>query len=1352
MPEHKHSIHSRLEVARKALLDLSARNTLLNYRSSKIRGAEISSESLTEIFRAVVHEKKWVAFLPTQNESQHKSNQGQQDDQAILKLKTPYPPAKLYARLLATYYAYRTFIEEQGANILFLAFGMLNWLEADNSQECRQAPLILAPVELSRTNAQSKFQARYTDEDISENLSLRAKLSEFNVGLPPMPSLEELRIDDYFDAITETVKAQSEWVVDRSAIVLGFFSFGKFLMYRDLDVSVWPSKSSPVDHPIMKALLQDGFHRNPLPIGETDHLDKHLKFDALKLVVDADSSQTLAIYNVQQGKNLVIQGPPGTGKSQTITNIIADAIGNGKRVLFVSEKMAALGVVKRRLDKIGLGDACFELHSNKTNKKTLLKELERTLQTHEPILHRLDTEIKSLEEILNRLNAYCEAVNTPIGESEISPHRAIGELSKIRQNYPYANFSSIKFTLQMNWQNEQFARKQILIEELQSKLTALGIPNKHPFWGSKLKVSLPNDEKRLQNLLSKACEVNSHLQAILKKLAESLRYPLPQSRTDTEKLQSILQVIADAPNLLEVNIKAKEWITRHKEIIELLRVGKRINEIYDAFNSVLTAEAWKQNLKETQKNLMTFGHAWRRFLSRDYRKAAGTSKCLFRSKTPIPVEQRIKSIDAILEAQDLAASFRKGEALGKFVFGKKWRRGDSDWNTLESLSKWLFALHPKIVTGAIPESVLSILANEPSKADVQQDALRLQSIFNEHTSLLQDIANALLLDENIRQAKFDQGFAVVGKTLSQWLENFDELQALIAYNRLKEICLQEELEPIVTIAESWPEAKHQLLPLFQSTWYESLLERAYRERNALQNFDEDRHRLAITKFRELDKRLLENNQKKIAHSHWQRVAGLCSGAELQVLKREFQKKSRHLSIRQLIAKAGIAIQKLKPVFMMSPLSIATYLSPESLEFDLVVFDEASQVQPVDAFGAILRGKQVVVVGDTQQLPPINRYDHILADGDESEENATSDLESILGLFLAQGAPEKMLRWHYRSQHEALIAVSNRFFYESRLVLFPSPDNSKTDLGLKYHYLPNTCYERGKSKTNPKEAKAVAEAVMQHARVSSKLTLGVVAFSMAQMQAIDDQLELLKRADPSCENFFSSNPHEPFFNKNLENVQGDERDVIFISIGYGHDENKIVSMNFGPLNNAGGERRLNVLISRARKRCEVFTNLTANDIDLNRSKARGIEALKMFLEYAQTGRLEIAVATEREADSPFETAVAQALRNVGYIVKHQVGLAGFFIDLAIVDPDRPGLYVLGIECDGATYHSARSARDRDRLRQQILENLGWQIHRIWSTDWFRTPERELKRVVQAIETAKNYITTARLEVNPISSNS
>ncbi len=578
--------------------------------------------------------------------------------------------------------------------------------------------------------------------------------------------------------------------------------------------------------------------------------------------------------------------------------------------------------------------------------------------------------------------------------------------------------------------------------------------------------------------------------------------------------------------------------------------------------------------------------------------------------------------------------------------------------------------------------------------------------------------------------------------LATWLDRIDELPVLVAFNHLAGRCREDELGGVVAIAESWPEAGRHLVTIFQRHGFEGLLKQAFRERPALAGFDGPGHEHVIRAFCDLDRQLLRHTRARLAFEHWQRLPRHEGPGQLGVLRREFEKKARHLPLRQLLARAGNAVRAIKPVFMMSPLSIATYLEPGKLQFDLVVFDEASQVKPVDALGAILRGRQAVVVGDSRQLPPTQFFDRLTGGDEEEDDNATSgDVESVLGLFVAQGAPQRMLRWHYRSRHESLIAVSNREFYDDRLVVFPSPDAARRDAGLVVRRLPEAVYDRSQTRTNPVEAEAVARAVLEHARAQEnrpadrRLTLGVVAFSVAQMDAIQGHLERLRRDDPSCEEFFALAVAEPFFVKNLENVQGDERDVIFISIGYGRTADGDLAMNFGPLNGEGGERRLNVLITRARLRCEVFTNLTADDLDLDRARSRGVRALKTFLAFAETGTLEPSASLEAGVDSPFEEAVRASLTASGCQVRPRVGSAGCALDMAVVDPDQPGRYLLGIECDGARYAEARSARDRNRLRPQVLESLGWRLHRVWSADWGRNPSGELKRTLAAIESAR-----------------
>ena len=461
---------------------------------------------------------------------------------------------------------------------------------------------------------------------------------------------------------------------------------------------------------------------------------------------------------------------------------------------------------------------------------------------------------------------------------------------------------------------------------------------------------------------------------------------------------------------------------------------------------------------------------------------------------------------------------------------------------------------------------------------------------------------------------------------------------------------------------------------------------------------------------------------------------------------EIGRKRKHMPIRKLIDRAGAMVQRIKPLFLMSPISTAQFLPPGSLTFDLLVVDEASQVRPEDALGAIARVRQIVVVGDQKQLPPTSFFERLGGNGsDEEEDEALSttrvtEMESILTLCEARGLGRRMLEWHYRSKDPSLICVSNSEFYENRLVLPPSPLELDEHYGLSFHKVPGVYSSKsrggGRAGTNRIEAEKIATVVAHHARTCPGLSLGIVTFSKAQSDMMTEVLEYARRQDRVLNEFLSETHSEDVFIKNIENVQGDERDVILISVGYGPHEagGRLASMNFGPINGEGGERRLNVLFTRARARCQVFASFDPGDMDLTKTSRDGPRVLKRFLEFAQTGQMNERTIMDGGPDSPFEEDVAQVITSFGYLADHQVGSAGFRIDVGVRHPDRPGQYILAVECDGAAYHSALSARERDRQRQDVLEGLGWTFHRIWSTDWFHRRAQEAERLKSALEDA------------------
>jgi len=1380
---HAAYIRKQLDHTRRELLDLGLRNPLLNYRANTKKTGKLSPRRIPifgtppeALYSFLVQSVNYTVFLPQQgDESQTQEDSlylekppldsgetylnpfvselikpvGKKVVKSEWELQTGLSSQNLEKELLEMFRTARTSREEQGTSNLYIAMGMLEWYEADSSDEPHLAPLLLLPVELERANVESKFRLRYGGEDLSHNPSLEAKLKEFGLSLPALPESEVPDVQAYFASVKETVKAERRWQVRSEDIHLAFFSFSKLLMYRDLDPSTWPSGHALEANSLISALYGEGFRQEPSVLDENTSLDKQLQPSDLHHVYEADSSQTVVIRETREGHSLVVEGPPGTGKSQTITNMIAEAVFMGKTVLFVSEKRAALEVVAKRLKEAGLDEAFLELHSQKVQKKTVLAALKKTFDRS---TERSSTPIFPLEELTelrNQLNAYAEAVNCPSTRGTV-PHDAFGErytLSERLQGQRLAFSESVNSYLS-EWTFSDLARKQKAASHLAEWFKTHGSPQENPFWGSGKKTYTSLEESTFRDLLHTALQALQSLREVAHTLSVELQLLRlsPHTLAQAETLVSIATRRLNAPILEGIAVTSSVWTRPYtKELDILLTALQESKALHQKYAESLKPEAWGQEIRPERDLLELYkGKFWRAFLG-NYRQARAKVYALYQGKPERNLNRQLEMLSALLRYQQLKPVIESKRELGLEAFRNHWVGLDSNWVVLQPLTLWLREFHVDLEQSNLPREALALLERDiPSALPTQLS--QMEPVLSKFQHSLKRLSSELewgraALGTHLSLSEWT--FELLEAQLTLCLSRISALAEIADFNRICDHLDEEGLTSLVLGVLEKPEVAPQLADQLRLAWLEQDLKRVLDERPLLRDFTAQTHNQRIQRFRELDGLSYKFNQQQIARQHIQSLAklkGSARASEISVLKRQFELKTRHMAIRKLMVQAGSVIQTLKPVLMMSPLSVASFLPPGELEFDLVIFDEASQVRPADALGAIARAKQVIVVGDSQQLPPTDFFQRsIEGNGDEDdnlENSTTAGIQSVLGLFKSKNAPERMLRWHYRSRHESLIEVSNRLFYQNKLVVFPSPGGTSERLGVYFRHLPETQYDRGGSRTNQKEAQTVARAVFDFIRAQPNGSLGVVAFSMAQQRAIEDQLEQLRREHPEHETFFSKEGPDSFFVKNLENAQGDERDVIFVSVGYGRDEHGKLSSNFGPVNKQDGDKRLNVLFTRARMRCEVFCNFTAEALKTEADSPAGVRALKAYLHHAQTGRIDLPLETGREPDSPFELAVRDALIARGYEVKGQIGSAGFFIDLAVVDQKRPGRYILGIECDGATYHSARSARDRDRLRQRILEeNFKWTLHRIWSTDFFRSPVQTIDKTVEAIERAR-----------------
>ncbi len=729
-----------------------------------------------------------------------------------------------------------------------------------------------------------------------------------------------------------------------------------------------------------------------------------------------------------------------------------------------------------------------------------------------------------------------------------------------------------------------------------------------------------------------------------------------------------------------------------------------------------------------------------------FRQASTKLESLLSGAVPARADAKLALVDELRRAQQLRAALSKNTVLLESVFKSYWCREDTPFGDAISVLNWTHGF-----------SELGVALNRVKAAELTSTPEELDAIgayFADEGQAIDATLRALVETFEIDAEVAFGADTGANEPFSTFAARFGELSTAPdrydGWRRMQQSrakLLSAQLDDLVVALGSSGLPASRAVTEFHYARAEAIWKRARRSTPELEQIDSvNRHEL-VRQFQGLDRQRLIDVKTLILANH---LTSLPQGAvgQMGVIRGELGKQRGHKPIRQLISQASEAVQRIKPVFLMSPVSVAQFLPPGKIEFDLLVIDEASQVRPEDALGAVARCKQIIVVGDQKQLPPTAFFDRLTSNVEHLDEDAEEDplggvagateLESILSLCEARGLPSRMLEWHYRSRDPSLIAVSNAEFYDHNLILPPSPLQHDPSYGLKFTRV-NGVYDRGGRRTNKIEAEALVKRVAEHAMNNAHLSLGIVAFSSAQRAAIEELLEFERRKNPALDTLLREGKREDVFVKNIENVQGDERDVILISIGYGptHPSGRLPSMSFGPVNWDGGERRLNVLFTRARLRCEVFASFEPGDIDLNRTTKTGPRVLKRYLEFAKTGILDEKAPLGLDADSPFEEDVAEVIRGLGYEVDHQVGSGGFRIDLGVRNPDRPGQYILAVECDGATYHSALWARERDRLRQGILESLDWRFHRIWSTDWFYRRSAEITRLESALKQAREH---------------
>lgn len=1234
------------------LVDLSRRNNLLYFRDLRVGTIEVTG----------AQPKTMQALLRS----------GRAGSEAVLLSDLVPQDLRAHATHALTQIEARarSNFEERGLDTLFLALGLASWKAADGGRDTA-APVLLVPLIASQQSGRSApwVLRRAGDVKVNEVL-VHALREEHGVALDPETLLPDVQGDDegelfdlnpVFAAVERAAGKVPAFSIERRW-VLGNFAFQKMAIVKDLQ----QLGDALGRHQIVAGIAGDRAaadeargDRTSVDALDLDRQPPEQEF----LIRDADSSQQRAIVATLKGQNGVISGPPGTGKSQTIANLIAEAVARGKTVLFVAEKRAALDVVLNRLKDAQLDHLCLDCHGAELTRRRVAEQLQTSIAR---VREASPVDVSALHakfvERRDRLNAHVRSVHQTRKPGGLSLYELYGRI--LRLPIEAAGTTRIpRKSLDVLDQRAVEASAELLREATSLGGLVTG-DSASPWAGATFTTSAA-----VRTALEGTRRLGQDLWPRFEKALGALLAECPvRVPTTVAEARNVLDALVDLGRTLAAN-DASLFLADLDHLCTALAPAR--SRLGSVFAPLFNAEC-------------------RRGLSH-------------------------------------VRGYHRGEKLpAKAALALAERARDQ-------LTGWREMATDRATT---PTSLSKLSAASVAWTPFSEELRRLQAAFS-------------------GQPLDAKSLATLGTWLVHLAQDSVTPAELLKLNEIETDLTKKGLRPVwddlrtrKPLAQFWPD-------VLRNAWLRSCLEEILLQDPTLPAFRGRLHEEIAEEFRRLDRERLALAVHRVQRAHAEAAVQARNQYpdQSKLVAREAEKRTRHLPLRRLFAEAPNVLLALRPCWMASPLSVSQLMPGHQPLFDLVVFDEASQVLPEDAVTSLLRGRQAVIAGDQRQLPPTTFFAAgppvDLDGGDGGSDSGTEGFQSILDVMSAFLDPPWSLDWHYRSRDERLIAFSNHRIYGGRLVTFPGAGL----LGAINHVLvPFVPGEGGQEGSASPEVRRVVELVLEHARTRPIESLGVITMGIEHANRIEMALSRERQALPELDEFFAQDKLERFFVKNLERVQGDERDAIILSIGYGKNDAGQLLYRFGPLLQDGGERRLNVAITRARRRMTVVSSFSHADMVPEYPKV-GVRLLRGFLEYAASGGTRLdGVATVTDVPlNDFEQSVYDELTRQGMRVLGQVGTSRYRIDLAVMHPSKPGQFVLAVECDGASYHSAPTARDRDRLRQQQLEALGWRVHRIWSTDWFMRREEEVQRVLEAfrraVREADEWKSTSASEPNP-----
>ena len=1356
-------------------------------------------------------------------------------------IQTLILPDTLRRKMNSLNSSHQSLRKETGINPLFICFGYLEWRESSFSSQILHAPLLLLQTEfIDAEKRTERLTFKATGDELQINTTLSERLKrDFEYTLPELSDPEgddsQPSIEEYWHKISTEIEKFPQWKV-RRYICIGCYNSQNIPIYKDLENIPHSSISDLVTN-----MLEGRKDPNSSLLSEVYDVDAIERDRNLpNLIEPADSSQYSAVVDVLEGKNLVIKGPPGTGKSQTITNIISALISEGKSVLFVAQKQAALDVVKNNLKKNGLEDFVLDVFSSKSNKQSIFNSIaDRVKLKRAPISSEYDEALDKYRQIKRRLNRYQEIISQKYGNTGKTLHDVIWDIPELSKSTPVSrklldfNFGEVDKLSEQRLDNllselDHFARQSIKInDEIQIDGTVLERINKvvsNP-------IDLEDIQSEIESQLSNLEEIesltelfhsnNSFFSDITQKpyiAFDSLQKIEQLAREDN----SLFELLLDA-NIQEVNLpKYKEVICRREKIVSdqvglkalegwekdadlRYRIGPfdeylstdwivratdyslrkekfdqlvlSVEEKFDVSTMLYDTAELKLAAKELK--LTSFFS----FLSADWRRAKAIFKDLSKS-TPNRdyvemgaelvslVEYSFEKISEKEKLSKISAQLNRELVAAKELVNSRFVAVENEIDQIEAdlistfsdpaclshIRKLLDNAEQYSYLGEIRklsrEFKLGWALNPEVIAQYVSLTDRQDNFTQKSLGILSSFGITLSYPQQAKTAQYEECCTIL-RSLSQ---NSKNLTAYMQY--LKTVKSLEN----GSVGEFYREYKKYSLPLFEITNIFKYIVRREQHRSIFSKYGDELAAYSGASLdrlqqdlRSLDSELRGATKDRLKYDIWQKAdmqrapSGVTQGkvrdkTERSLIDHISAKPNSRITLRQLFHQATDTLPRLKPCMLMSPLSVSQLLPLQNL-FDVVVIDEASQMKPEVSIPSIARADQAVIVGDPNQLPPSSQFLSKQASSEDEEEDFSD--ESILDMALTVLQNPRELLWHYRSRHEDLIRFSNSEFYGNKLMIPVTSNPNELGKGITYKFIKEGVYQARsaasagqKGGVNEIEARKMIESIIEFMNSRQSESLGVVLMNINQMELVRNLFDSAARKDAGVQTYLEkwSTQEEgvqEFFVKNLENVQGDERDVIMIGTVYGPNKNGDVHQRFN-ISGAHGWRRLNVLITRAKHEVVLFTSLPTHEIQDSDERSR--QVFKKYLEYANTKILAEGSKTDFPIDNPFQQWAIDQINSVdGFSADWEIGVAGYRIDIAVKHDEFAG-WIMAVETDGATYHSSKSARDRDLLRQQILEGYDWHFHRIWSTDWINDPVGVKHKLVSALERRLEFLRT------------